>query len=348
MDTAVEKAVRLQGAGSASARTVAPVGTGIHDGFWTAVGQTAPGDAASLGTRFAWFCAAAAEASPEGVPPGGIAQVLLMAMVAGLGLPLASGKGVPVGGALSAALSARAASTAMTVAGVERADEVAVLAAIKAVWRGSSPAPERKGRGDGVSGALLGDDSDGDGQPAKGKPKPLVGDKPTVGRRRRGGRSRGTDDSDEGDAARKTNQLAGAGKLVGGGERRGDRGRGTPYKAVAPSSDEGEAPSETEGRGRHANMRKHGGGEGRREMGRGARGGRGAHITGRGALRVPAAGNTPFFIPEDELYDEEGVRRCRFHAAEPDSCTRPRCSFSHKPPAKKSTGPGAKPSSNTA
>ena len=288
----------------------------MHDGFWAALGQTAPGDAASLGTRFAWFCAAISEESPEGVPPGGVAQVLLMAMAAGLGLPLARSKGAAVGGLLSAALSARAAAAAMTVAGVERADEAAVLAAIKAVWRGSATMQERKSGKPRVSGAA-GESAGAEGGDDDAPDRAGGGGKPASGLRRRGVPNRGAEDSDEGDVARKASKPVSAGKSTGAGERRGDRGRGTSHKAAALPSDEEEARSEVDVPDSHASPH----------------GTRGRKRSGTGGASAPAPKVHPLFIPPDELYDEDGKRRCRFHAAEPGSCKRNVCTFSHKPAA---------------
>ena len=131
VDEAVEEATRKAAVGSAAGRTVATAADMTHADVWGALGQCAPGDLASLGTRFAWFAAQVAHESANPVAVGAVAQVLLHGMLLGMGLPLAARKGDgPAPGAYLDALTARATARDLRLAGVTTGDVDATLQAL--------------------------------------------------------------------------------------------------------------------------------------------------------------------------------------------------------------------------
>ena len=131
VDEAVEEATRMAAVGSAAGRMVAAADDMAHADVWGALGQCAPGDLASLGTRFAWFAAQVAYESANPVAVGAVAQVLLHGMLLGMGLPLAARKGDgPAPGTYLDALTARATARDLRVAGVTPGDVDATLQAL--------------------------------------------------------------------------------------------------------------------------------------------------------------------------------------------------------------------------
>jgi hypothetical protein len=131
VDEATEEATRKAAVGSAAGRTVAAAADMAHADVWGALGQGAPGDLASLGTRFAWFAAQVAHESANPVTVGAVAQVLLHGMLLGMGLPLAARKGDgPAPGTYLDALTARATARDLRLAGVTPGDVDTTLQAL--------------------------------------------------------------------------------------------------------------------------------------------------------------------------------------------------------------------------
>jgi len=160
VDEAAEEATRMAAVGSAAGRTVAAAADMAHADVWGALGQCAPGDLASLGTRFAWFAAQVAHESANPVTVGAVAQVLLHGMLLGMGLPLAARKGDgPAPGAYLDALTARATARDLRLAGVTPGDVDITLRMLR--WH-----TKRKGDGDSDDGG-----GGGGGGSAKGKKK---------------------------------------------------------------------------------------------------------------------------------------------------------------------------------
>ena len=134
VDKAAVVAVRMAEEASASARTVAPVTASGHTNAWAALAQLGRLDAASIGSRFSWLCAAIAEESAHAPPVGRVAQILLLAAAMGLGLALAPTKaaiGMPSD--VVEAIALRAAADTR-VAGATKSDELRTAAILKKAW----------------------------------------------------------------------------------------------------------------------------------------------------------------------------------------------------------------------
>ena len=294
IDEAAEEATRMAAVGSAAGRTVAAAADMAHADVWGALGQGAPGDLASLGTRFAWFAAQVAHESANPVAVGAVAQVLLHGMLLGMGLPLAARKGDgPAPGAYLDALTARATARDLRLAGVTPGD---VDSALRALRWGS----KRK---------------DGDSDDGHSRDGPAGG-----GAKQRKGTSGGGGVADTMDGSGSGGGGGGGGDGGGGGGGGSAKGKKKKAKRVSPPQTEA---VENEDGGEEAEATpapKAGAAKAPSPKAGAARGG------------TPASDH-PYYLDPSELRDASGRERCRFYAKD-GSCTRTPCKFSHMPAGK--------------
>ena len=300
VDDAVEEATRRAAVGSAAGRTVSAAAGTAHVDVWGAVGQSAPGDVASLGTRFSWFAAQVAQESANPVTVGAVAQVLLLGMMVGMGLPLAARRGDgPSPGSYLEALTARAAAPSLVLAGVTKGDVEAALSALG--WAGENQRRGRLGAGESDAPARGGARAS-EAVPRGGMRAPRVHVTEAAGSRA----------GDVGSGGGGGGAEAGSSVGVSRGSRLTLR---APEATVTPDGNAGSDGEPADASTASATRGK--------ESGR-------AH-TFRGPTTSP---DHPYYLAQDEHRDAAGKPRCRFFAKDGTCRQGQRCTFSHEAAAR--------------